>query len=89
MCGIAGIVNLNGSPIDQGLLHNMIRILGHRGSDASGNYTDQHVGLAHARLSIIENFMVPKFVDIRDCLPKTSTGKISKRELAIPAGRVQ
>ena len=31
----------------------------------------------------LENFMVPKFVDFQGELPKTSTGKISKRELAI------
>jgi acyl-CoA synthetase (AMP-forming)/AMP-acid ligase II len=34
----------------------------------------------------LEDFMVPKFVEFRDSLPKTSSGKISKRELAIPAG---
>ena len=30
----------------------------------------------------LENFMVPKFVDFQGEFPKTSTGKISKRELA-------
>jgi len=29
----------------------------------------------------LENFMVPKYVEIRNTLPKTSTGKISKKEL--------
>lgn len=29
----------------------------------------------------LENFMVPKYVEIRQELPKTSTGKISKKEL--------
>lgn len=29
----------------------------------------------------LENFMVPKYVEIREELPKTSTGKISKKEL--------
>jgi amino acid adenylation domain-containing protein len=32
-------------------------------------------------LKYLENFMVPKYVEIRDELPKTSTGKISKKEL--------
>lgn len=54
MCGIAGMVNVNGSPIDRGLLHDMIGMLDHRGPDAVGTYTDRHVGLAHARLSIID-----------------------------------
>jgi long-chain acyl-CoA synthetase len=29
----------------------------------------------------LEDFMVPKFVELRNSLPKTSTGKINKREL--------
>lgn len=32
----------------------------------------------------LEDFMVPKFIEFRNSLPKTSSGKISKRELAIP-----
>lgn len=36
--------------------------------------------------SHLEDFMIPKFVEFRDSLPKTSSGKISKRELAIPVG---
>jgi acyl-coenzyme A synthetase/AMP-(fatty) acid ligase len=31
----------------------------------------------------LENFMVPKFVDFEGEFPMTSTGKISKRELAM------
>ncbi|MGC0774645.1 MAG: AMP-binding protein [Candidatus Acidiferrum sp.] len=31
----------------------------------------------------LENFMVPKFVDFQDEFPKTPSGKISKRELAM------
>jgi amino acid adenylation domain-containing protein len=34
----------------------------------------------------LEDFMVPKFVELRDSLPKTATGKINKRELGIPSG---
>jgi long-chain acyl-CoA synthetase len=34
----------------------------------------------------LEDFMVPKFVEFRDSLPKTSSGKISKRELCVPVG---
>lgn len=34
----------------------------------------------------LDDFMVPKFIEFRDSLPKTSSGKISKRELAIPVG---
>ncbi len=31
----------------------------------------------------LENFMVPKYVEIREQLPKTSTGKISKKDLIV------
>ena len=30
--------------------------------------------------------MVPKYVEFVDTLPKTSTGKVGKRELAAPLG---
>lgn len=54
MCGISGILNFNGKSIDPGVLHKMIQLLKHRGPDASGFYTDNRVGLGHARLSIID-----------------------------------
>ena len=54
MCGIAGILNLNNPvPISEDLLTRMISILRHRGPDETGIYVDSHVGLGHARLSII------------------------------------
>ncbi len=34
----------------------------------------------------LETFMVPKFVEFRDALPKTSSGKISRRELGVAVG---
>jgi long-chain acyl-CoA synthetase len=33
----------------------------------------------------LEDFAMPKFVEIRDSLPRTSSGKIAKRELSSPA----
>ena len=55
MCGIAGILNLkNSSPISEDLLSKMISIIRHRGPDESGIYIDPHMGLGHARLSIID-----------------------------------
>jgi long-chain acyl-CoA synthetase len=41
--------------------------------------------LRHCRQRL-EDFMVPKYVEFVDTLPKTSTGKIAKRELAAPVG---
>ncbi len=84
MCGIAGILNLNGKPIDLKILANMTGIIKHRGPDDTGimlfdpkfsegqtgiieytdkimklegtedNHSNYNVGLAHARLSIID-----------------------------------
>jgi acyl-coenzyme A synthetase/AMP-(fatty) acid ligase len=35
----------------------------------------------------LENFMVPKFVEFRASMPRTTSGKIAKRELAAVAGQ--
>src|SRR5213594_3158598 len=53
MCGIAGIYKLKGL-VDTNLLQKMIAPLAHRGPDENGVYADSHVGLAHARLSILD-----------------------------------
>lgn len=54
MCGIAGIVKQNGAPVERPLLQRMIGMVNHRGPDAAGFYLSGCVGLAHARLSIID-----------------------------------
>jgi asparagine synthase (glutamine-hydrolysing) len=55
MCGIAGIVNLaGGAGPARAELEPMITALAHRGPDGYGYYTGENVGLAHARLSIID-----------------------------------
>ena len=55
MCGIAGIVNLRpGPPPDPALLRRMACSVRHRGPDEFGIYRDAEVGLAHARLSVID-----------------------------------
>jgi asparagine synthase (glutamine-hydrolysing) len=55
MCGIAGYFNIRAqvSP-EYGKLECMIHQLHHRGPDGYGFYGDEQVGLAHARLSIID-----------------------------------
>lgn len=40
-------------PIDENLVVNMISAIRHRGPDETGIYVDSHIGLGHARLSII------------------------------------
>jgi asparagine synthase (glutamine-hydrolysing) len=54
MCGIAGLFNLDGAPVAPESLRGMIRMLRHRGPDDTGFHAEQGVGLAHARLSIID-----------------------------------
>ena len=54
MCGIAGILDLAGRPVDAELPGRMVAAIAHRGPDAAGVYIDRHVGLGHARLSIID-----------------------------------
>ncbi len=54
MCGISGILNFKEDGIDQDLLKGMVMMAGYRGPDDCGLYTDDRVGLAHARLSIID-----------------------------------
>ena len=55
MCGIAGIVPASSSEApDRGRLDRMIHVLEHRGPDGFGFHVAPGVGLAHARLSIID-----------------------------------
>jgi asparagine synthase (glutamine-hydrolysing) len=55
MCGICGNYNLTKEhDISVELLKQMVLILRHRGPDEFGMYRDRDIGLAHARLSIID-----------------------------------
>jgi asparagine synthase (glutamine-hydrolysing) len=54
MCGIAGVLNFDGSPVEIKRLTNMRDIIAHRGPDDVGLWADNHIGLAHRRLSIID-----------------------------------
>jgi asparagine synthase (glutamine-hydrolysing) len=55
MCGIAGIVAAEASETpDRARLERMIAVLRHRGPDGFGFHATPGVGLAHARLSIID-----------------------------------
>lgn len=54
MCGIAGIIDSENSQIAKGQLDAMISQISHRGPDNQQTKLFPHVGLAHARLSIID-----------------------------------
>ena len=54
MCGIAGALELKNQIPDRDRLRKMISVLSHRGPDGSGIAASGPMGLAHARLSIID-----------------------------------
>ena len=55
MCGIAGIVDLEGRrPIDPGRLQRMSRLVAHRGPDGEGLALRAGYGFAHRRLAIVD-----------------------------------
>jgi asparagine synthase (glutamine-hydrolysing) len=54
MCGIAGVVDLRGRPIDQTVARRMGDTLAHRGPDDQGQWVDGPVALANRRLAVID-----------------------------------
>ena len=54
MCGLAGILHLDGSPVGGEVLRQMTKALAHRGPDGEGFLVDGPCGLGHRRLSIID-----------------------------------
>ena len=54
MCGICGIFDLAGRPIERETLTRMKASIRHRGPDGEGELVDHEVGLGHRRLSIID-----------------------------------
>jgi asparagine synthase (glutamine-hydrolysing) len=54
MCGIAGIVDVTGHPVDGGLLRAMTGVQAHRGPDGDGFVCRGGAGLGQRRLAIID-----------------------------------
>ena len=54
MCGIAGQVNFDNSPVSPVVLKRMTDVIEHRGPDGEGHWIKEGVGLGHRRLSIID-----------------------------------
>ena len=54
MCGINGVFNFDGSPVDQNIIQDMNDTIKHRGPDAYGIYLNNNLALGHRRLSIID-----------------------------------
>ncbi len=54
MCGICGILSLDGTRPDVTLVRQMADSIRHRGPDGDGFYSDAAIALGHRRLSIID-----------------------------------
>ncbi len=54
MCGIVGIWNRDGAPVDAGLLERLRDRLAHRGPDGAGLHLDDGLGLGHRRLAVLD-----------------------------------
>lgn len=54
MCGVAGLVNLNGEIVSPPILKRMTDAISHRGPDGEGQWVEGNVGLGHRRLAVID-----------------------------------
>jgi asparagine synthase (glutamine-hydrolysing) len=54
MCGIAGVVSLNGAPASEELVGAMTSVIAHRGPDDEGTWAGGPVALGNRRLAIID-----------------------------------
>jgi len=54
MCGIAGILHLDGRPPDEAALRRVAGAMRHRGPDDEGVFLHHAFGMAHRRLSVID-----------------------------------
>jgi asparagine synthase (glutamine-hydrolysing) len=54
MCGIAGLIHLNGEPVSSVILKKMTNAIAHRGPDGEGQWIEGNVGIGHRRLAIID-----------------------------------
>ncbi|MEN9521764.1 MAG: hypothetical protein RL065_141, partial [Bacteroidota bacterium] len=54
MCGIAGIINKNNTPVLNSVIEKITKAAVHRGNDDSGFFYEQNFAFGHQRLSIID-----------------------------------
>lgn len=54
MCGITGIMHIDGSPVPPGVLRAMTDVVRHRGPDGEGQWLTSGVGFGHRRLAILD-----------------------------------
>jgi len=54
MCGITGLIRLDGVPVSPVILQKMTNAIAHRGPDGEGHWIEGNVGIGHRRLAIID-----------------------------------
>ncbi len=54
MCGICGVLRLDGQPVSANTIAKMSVSIAHRGPDSDGVWTNGPIGLGHRRLAIID-----------------------------------
>ena len=54
MCGITGLIHLDGLPVSPVLLQKMTDAIAHRGPDGEGHWIEGNVCIGHRRLAIID-----------------------------------
>jgi len=54
VCGIAGLVHLDGEPVSPAVIQRMTDAISHRGPDGEGQWIDGEVAIGHRRLAIID-----------------------------------
>jgi asparagine synthase (glutamine-hydrolysing) len=54
MCGICGVLNLDGAPVDPDIVRRMTDTLIHRGPDQGAIFVDGNLGLGNRRLAILD-----------------------------------
>jgi len=54
MCGITGVLHVDGGPVSADALQRMTDIVRHRGPDGEGQWLAPGIGLGHRRLAILD-----------------------------------
>jgi asparagine synthase (glutamine-hydrolysing) len=54
MCGITGLIHIDGAPVSPVILQKMTDAIAHRGPDGEGQWIEGNVGFGHRRLAIID-----------------------------------
>lgn len=54
MCGITGIIHINGQSVSPAILKKTTDAISHRGPDGEGQWIEGNVGIGHRRLAIID-----------------------------------